>query len=207
MLKPCHECEREISDQAPSCPHCGAPVATAGDRNQPPIGMLLGVGVLIVAAVVLLMRAYGPDARSARIVDTVAQETGAIPRPTLDATPFDPLAALKAEIGTPEPPGFTEPTGPREPLGRLKIERAWNDHGYMRVIVTFTNNTAISLETVRVQCAALTKNDEKVAVAETSLHAERDGPMKPGDSKTLTFIANLSGARFDNVSCEILNMQ
>ena len=26
----CYECEKEISDQAPACPHCGAPVVQSG---------------------------------------------------------------------------------------------------------------------------------------------------------------------------------
>jgi len=30
-LIPCYECEKEISDQAPACPHCGAP-----KEEQPP---------------------------------------------------------------------------------------------------------------------------------------------------------------------------
>ena len=30
-LIPCYECEREISDKAPACPHCGAP-----KEEQPP---------------------------------------------------------------------------------------------------------------------------------------------------------------------------
>ena len=32
-LIPCYECEREISDKAPACPHCGAP-----KEEQPPQG-------------------------------------------------------------------------------------------------------------------------------------------------------------------------
>jgi len=30
-LIPCYECEKEISDKAPACPHCGAP-----KEEQPP---------------------------------------------------------------------------------------------------------------------------------------------------------------------------
>lgn len=37
----CPECERQISDKAPACPHCGIPLASASppqsDRPQPPI--------------------------------------------------------------------------------------------------------------------------------------------------------------------------
>ena len=31
VLIPCYECEKEISDKAPACPHCGAP-----KEEQPP---------------------------------------------------------------------------------------------------------------------------------------------------------------------------
>ena len=31
-LIPCYECEKEISDKAPACPHCGAPK----EEQQPP---------------------------------------------------------------------------------------------------------------------------------------------------------------------------
>lgn len=31
----CEDCGREVSDRAPACPNCGAPVASAGDRNAP----------------------------------------------------------------------------------------------------------------------------------------------------------------------------
>ena len=37
-LVPCRECSREISDEAPACPHCGAPVgATEAPIPSPPV--------------------------------------------------------------------------------------------------------------------------------------------------------------------------
>jgi hypothetical protein len=30
----CPECSKQVSEQAPSCPHCGCPIATSG-RSQP----------------------------------------------------------------------------------------------------------------------------------------------------------------------------
>ena len=32
----CYECEREISDKAPACPHCGAPKADAQASKKKP---------------------------------------------------------------------------------------------------------------------------------------------------------------------------
>lgn len=31
----CEDCGREVSDRAPACPNCGAPIATAADPNLP----------------------------------------------------------------------------------------------------------------------------------------------------------------------------
>jgi hypothetical protein len=36
MLTPCPECGRQISDQAPWCPHCGRPLASPPPRPIPP---------------------------------------------------------------------------------------------------------------------------------------------------------------------------
>ena len=63
----CPECKREISDQAPTCPHCGVPlkqtelnITTANESSTPVwgiIGIIAGLGALILpyfAAVFLL---------------------------------------------------------------------------------------------------------------------------------------------------------
>ena len=59
----CYECDKEISDKAPSCPHCGAPKLVAANKEVKtkkslafskylkPIGIGLGVIVLPLAAV------------------------------------------------------------------------------------------------------------------------------------------------------------
>lgn len=54
----CPECEREISDQAPTCPHCGVPlkqtelnITTANESSTPVwgiIGIIAGLGALIL---------------------------------------------------------------------------------------------------------------------------------------------------------------
>jgi hypothetical protein len=31
----CEDCGREVSDRAPACPNCGAPIAAAEDKNAP----------------------------------------------------------------------------------------------------------------------------------------------------------------------------
>jgi len=33
-LIPCYECEKEISDKAPACPHCGAPKKKAAPKKE-----------------------------------------------------------------------------------------------------------------------------------------------------------------------------
>lgn len=56
----CHECGREISDQANVCPQCGAPArslarpAAVQQREAAAAGGGLGWGVVILAAVVML---------------------------------------------------------------------------------------------------------------------------------------------------------
>jgi uncharacterized membrane protein YvbJ len=30
----CPECSKEVSDKAPSCPHCGSPIAAAREQNE-----------------------------------------------------------------------------------------------------------------------------------------------------------------------------
>ena len=34
-LIPCYECEKEISDKAPACPHCGAPKEEQPSQSDP----------------------------------------------------------------------------------------------------------------------------------------------------------------------------
>ena len=56
-LIPCYECEREISDKAPACPHCGAPkeerspepVATKDERFNLFVAIAVGAFVLQIA--------------------------------------------------------------------------------------------------------------------------------------------------------------
>ena len=62
----CYECGKEISDKAPSCPHCGAPQLVSKNKEVKakksfvfnkylkPIGIGLGVVVLPLAAVASL---------------------------------------------------------------------------------------------------------------------------------------------------------
>lgn len=59
-LEPCRECHREISTEARSCPHCGAPHparATAAPRRRPwpIIGAFAGVLLLAAAAFAFLL--------------------------------------------------------------------------------------------------------------------------------------------------------
>ena len=69
----CYECGKEISDKAPSCPHCGAPKLVAANKEVKtkkslalskylkPIGIGLGVIFIPLAAVasVPLIQANG----------------------------------------------------------------------------------------------------------------------------------------------------
>lgn len=50
MLAPCPDCEREVSDQARTCPHCGAPLRTMSGQQ-----IASAVAILVVLAVVGLM--------------------------------------------------------------------------------------------------------------------------------------------------------
>lgn len=55
MIK-CRECGREISDQAPSCPYCGAPSAkkVADDANQQTASKWTAIGVVLFLVGTLL---------------------------------------------------------------------------------------------------------------------------------------------------------
>lgn len=62
----CPECEKEVSDKAPACPHCGAPINQAKEKlkkakKEP---KQYGCGTLIVLAVVgfIIYAAVTPDA-------------------------------------------------------------------------------------------------------------------------------------------------
>jgi predicted amidophosphoribosyltransferase len=60
VLIPCYECEKEISDKAPACPHCGAP-----KEEQPPQieekdeRFNQGVAFAVGAFVFMIARALG----------------------------------------------------------------------------------------------------------------------------------------------------
>lgn len=48
-LGPCRECEKEVSDTARTCPHCGVafPVATAANKMQMVGGPMMVIGCLL----------------------------------------------------------------------------------------------------------------------------------------------------------------
>ena len=56
-LIPCYDCEKEISDQAAACPHCGAskegrspePVATKDERFNQGVAFAVGAFVFMIA--------------------------------------------------------------------------------------------------------------------------------------------------------------
>lgn len=41
----CSDCNKEMSDSAPACPHCGKPNTTTASRS---VGLLLGIGILFL---------------------------------------------------------------------------------------------------------------------------------------------------------------
>lgn len=59
MLIPCPECKKEVSDAAPTCPHCGHPLNVATDKGEPvpvsatkskaPIFLILAVIALVLS--------------------------------------------------------------------------------------------------------------------------------------------------------------
>lgn len=48
-IKPCKECGKEISDQAKTCPHCGAPPPSKTKPKLSPVMQFLGAIVVVVA--------------------------------------------------------------------------------------------------------------------------------------------------------------
>jgi hypothetical protein len=58
-LKPCRECGREISTEAPSCPHCGAPVATKPSAEEKNGAGCWGVGCASLVVVFVIFAAIG----------------------------------------------------------------------------------------------------------------------------------------------------
>jgi len=63
----CPECEREVSDKASTCPHCGGPLAASKDRQLEelqPRRVIKLVGIIVLLAVVLVLcweRIRGPQ--------------------------------------------------------------------------------------------------------------------------------------------------
>ncbi len=45
-LHPCPECQKDVSDKAPSCPHCGVPLPAPVPRNRR-IAQIVGVALLV----------------------------------------------------------------------------------------------------------------------------------------------------------------
>lgn len=62
-LRKCGECGREVSDQAASCPQCGAPQKVAKKSNVG-IGCLVAIGVVALLGVVGNMGGGSPGALS-----------------------------------------------------------------------------------------------------------------------------------------------
>lgn len=51
MVLKCKECEKEVSDKAKTCPHCGAPVQSGEIYAMAMLGAILFILILIGAAI------------------------------------------------------------------------------------------------------------------------------------------------------------
>ena len=91
----CYECEKEISDKAPACPHCGAP-----KEEQP------------------------PQIEEAEILESVAvvDEPEPITQETVSAPPTEPEPARKDSIGKCKGDGETQETAIHFPHARSYLE-------------------------------------------------------------------------------------
>lgn len=114
----CPECAREISDRAPSCPHCGVPVGT-GSRVTAS-GLL--IAFVLVGAVLYAIPAirYGSAGPCGMIRNAFMREMMAEPA-YQEAAPWE--QALIAGVGVPWIDRMLEAKGPVE-CGRMLI-RYW----------------------------------------------------------------------------------
>lgn len=73
-MKPCRECQRETSDQAVSCPHCGAPLPARGviAIGQFAFGILtlsqFGIGFVSISQFTIALYALGQFAFACSLV-------------------------------------------------------------------------------------------------------------------------------------------
>lgn len=89
MLIKCSECEREVSDQAAACPHCGAPMKAAPSPPPPvpvPTKQGTGCGTYIVVSVLVLL-AIGYCSRVVNNTDINPANRPGSPEPAASSEP------------------------------------------------------------------------------------------------------------------------
>lgn len=64
-------------------------------------------------------------------------------------------------------------------LAKLEMHSMTNEHGYLKVIVLYTNNTENTYMAVRIKCTALDSNGRFINCNKRSFYDQEYEPIKP----------------------------
>jgi len=178
-LVTCPDCSREVSSNAVSCPHCGAPLRNAA---KPTVvakeGFFLrtmNAGCLgclgFVAFVAVLTAVVGSDTQS----DSSADSPAAEPAPQAN-----------------------------ESRGTITVDRVWEEFDYGNALVSYVNDSGRTFgSVVTIQCVALNASGGKVNQNTRSFFAREVGPIAPGYTGTVSIPVSLNGDHVASMQCDI----
>jgi hypothetical protein len=120
----CTDCKKEMSDAAPSCPHCGRPNSSVTPLKRS-VGILLGIGILLfplIFAWFTLRRGHTAKAKiisfawlAISIIFILAQDAG-----TKSSTSASPIVASVGSASSTEPP--------TKPVMQVNIRQILSDY-------------------------------------------------------------------------------
>jgi hypothetical protein len=91
-------------------------------------------------------------------------------------------------------------------FAKLEIHNMINEHGYLNVIVLYTNDTDDTYKAVRIKCTALNSNGKIINFNKRSFYDHEYGPIKPGFSDSLKIPIEVKDKVVDSASCEVYTM-
>ncbi|MDY6987948.1 MAG: hypothetical protein SWQ30_07805 [Thermodesulfobacteriota bacterium] len=86
----------------------------------------------------------------------------------------------------------------------LHTDRVWSSNDFGYALVTYTNNSSKTFESVTIKCVALDSAGNKLAVNSRSFLALEYGPIRPGFSDTIEIPVSLEGATMSSMRCRCL---
>lgn len=188
MLIRCPECDREVSDQAKSCPHCGHPLQTPATspaavperKRRAPVFLVIALGALVLSLATPRLLLFFPLMLTfaCAVISLFRKEKGR----------FGAAAILILGFGVLI---LTETTGPTSSVATDAAEISdWNwradpifgTRGTIKWNVQVRNRSSRNIESVRVEFATYNSDGKLVASTFTYVKAIPPGQIRSTES-------------------------